>query len=72
MSQKVESCIICENYRFWLELQLVDDKGTKTTLTANVPLYAPSEAQAVRCKEQRPQGLIKAEGLTARPSIHEP
>ncbi|WP_318836635.1 hypothetical protein [Providencia sp. PROV102] len=34
MSQKVESCIICENYRFWLELQLVDDKGQPL---ANVP-----------------------------------
>ncbi|MEX6221176.1 hypothetical protein AB6G21_11280 [Providencia hangzhouensis] len=45
--RKLESCIICENYRFWLELQLVDDKGQPL---ANVSYSLASEAQAVRCK----------------------
>ncbi|THB25711.1 hypothetical protein [Providencia sp. MGF014] len=65
MSQKVESCIICENYRFWLELQLVDDKGQPL---ANVP-YSLAERGTGRTMQgsSGPQGLIKAEGLTARP-----
>ena len=65
MSQKVESCIICENYRFWLELQLVDDKGQPL---ANVP-YTLAERGTGRTMQgsSDPQGLIKAEGLTARP-----
>ncbi|MEZ2895455.1 hypothetical protein [Providencia rettgeri] len=65
MSQKVESCIICENYRFWLELQLVDDKGQPL---ANVP-YTLAERGTGRMLQgsSDPQGLIKAEGLTARP-----
>ncbi|MEX9848278.1 hypothetical protein AB7W13_21880, partial [Providencia rettgeri] len=65
MSQKVESCIICENYRFWLELQLVDDKGQPL---ANVP-YTLAERGTGRTLQgsSDPQGLIKAEGLTARP-----
>nr|WP_282551008.1 hypothetical protein [Providencia rettgeri] len=65
MSQKVESCIICENYRFWLELQLVDDKGQPL---ANVP-YSLAERGTGRTMQgsSDPQGLIKAEGLTARP-----
>lgn len=65
MSQKVESCIICENYRFWLELQLVDDKGQPL---ANVP-YSLTERGTGRTMQgsSDPQGLIKAEGLTARP-----
>ncbi|MGG4610348.1 S-type pyocin domain-containing protein [Providencia sp. Me31A] len=65
MSQKVESCIICENYRFWLELQLVDDKGQPL---ANVP-YTLAERGTGRTMQgsSDSQGLIKAEGLTARP-----
>lgn len=65
MSQKTESCIICDNYRFWIDLQLVDDKGQPLIGVA----YTLSERGTGRtlAGSSDPQGLIHAEGMTARP-----
>lgn len=65
MSQKTESCIICDNYRFWINLQLVDDKGQPLIGVA----YTLSERGTGRtlAGSSDTQGLIHAEGMTARP-----
>ncbi|MEY0303416.1 MAG: S-type pyocin domain-containing protein [Pseudomonadota bacterium] len=65
MSQKTESCIICDNYRFWIDLQLVDDKGQPLIGVA----YTLSERGTGRtlAGSSDTQGLIHAEGMTARP-----
>lgn len=65
MSQKTESCIICDNYRFWIDLQLVDDKGQPLIGVA----YTLSERGTGRtlAGSSDTQGLIHVEGMTARP-----
>ncbi|MFB0771998.1 hypothetical protein [Proteus cibi] len=62
---ELRDCLQCNNYRFYLEIQLVDDKGYPLNDIPLVLLERGTEKQHQGITD--PFGLIKIEGLSNRP-----
>lgn len=64
---EIRDCIDCENYRYWLEIQLTDDAGQPLD---NLPFTLKERGTDKSASGVTDgQGIFRAEGLSARPLI---